>query len=118
MGRSTRTRNAPGSPGSSRVKRLGRDSFHYAFDRSLPPELEVAPGESFWVETSDAHRGTITDESVVYASLEDAVARIGGVNPVAGPIAIEGARAGDCLLVTVEEIVPAPHRRAGYTCTT
>jgi acetamidase/formamidase len=100
------------------VQRLGRECARYAFDRSLPPALEVVPGESFWVETNDAHRGTITDETVVYSSLDDAVARIGGVNPVAGPIAVTGARKGDCLLVTIEEIVPAPRRHAGYTCST
>ena len=98
------------------MQRLGRDSAHYAFDRSLPPELEVAPGEDFWVETNDAHRGTIVDETVVYSSLDDAVSRIGGVNPLAGPIAVLGARRGDCLLVTIEEIVAAPRRHAGYTC--
>jgi amidase len=100
------------------MKRLGRDVVHYAFDRSVPPALHVAPGESFWVETNDAHRGTVTDETVVYASLEDAVARVGGVNPVTGPIAVDGARAGDCLVISVEEIVPAPRRHAGYTCST
>ena len=98
------------------MPRLGRDSAHYAFDRSLPPALVVAPGERFWVETNDAHRGTVTDERVVYTSLHDAVARIGGVNPVAGPIAVSDARRGDCLLVTIEEIVPAPRRHEGYTC--
>lgn len=100
------------------MKRLGRDAVHYAFDRSLPPALEVDPGESFWVETHDAHRGTITDASVVYASLEDVLARLGGANPVTGPIAVTGARPGDCLLVSIEEIVPAPRRHAGYTCST
>jgi amidase len=100
------------------VKRLRRDVVHYAFDRSLAPALHVSPGESFWVETNDAHRGTITDETVVYTSLEDAVARVGGVNPVTGPIAVDGARAGDCLVISIEEIVPAPRRHAGYTCST
>jgi amidase len=100
------------------VKRVGRDIAYYAFDRSLPPAVHVSPGESFWVETNDAHRGTITDETVVYASLEDAVARVGGVNPVTGPIAVEGARAGDCLVISIEEIVPAPRRHTGYTCST
>ncbi len=79
------------------MKRLTRDCFHYAFDPSLPPALEVEPGESFWVETNDAHRGTITSEAVVYASLEDVLERLGGANPVAGPITVRGARAGDCL---------------------
>lgn len=100
------------------MKRLTRDCFHYAFDPSLPPALQVEPGESFWVETNDAHRGTITSEAVVYASLEDVLERLGGANPVAGPITVRGARAGDCLAVTIEEIVPAPRRGFGYTCTT
>jgi len=100
------------------VKRLGRESFGYAFDRALEPALEVEPGESFWVETNDAHRGTITDASVVYASLEDVLVRLGGANPVTGPVAIAGVRAGDCLAVSIDEIVPAPRRGHGYTCTT
>jgi amidase len=100
------------------VKRLLRDSFHYAFDAGLRPALEVEPGESFWVETHDAHRGTITDESVVYSSLQEVVERLGGANPVTGPIAIRGAAAGDCLVVSIDEIVPAPVTGRGYTCTT
>lgn len=100
------------------MKRLGRDSFHYAFDAALAPALEVDPGERFWVETQDAHRGTVTDESVVYTSLEDVLERLGGANPVTGPIAVRGALAGDCLVVSIEQIVPAPRRQAGYTCTT
>lgn len=100
------------------MKRLGRESFHYAFDPALTPALEVDPGESFWVETQDAHRGTVTDESVVYRSLEEVLERLGGANPVTGPIALRGASPGDCLVVSIEQIVAAPRRRAGYTCTT
>jgi amidase len=100
------------------VKRLSRTSFHYAFDAALAPALEVDPGEPFWVETQDAHRGTVTDESVVYASLDEVVERLGGANPVTGPVAIRGATPGDCLVVSIEEIVAAPRRGAGYTCTT
>lgn len=100
------------------MKRLGRDTVHYAFDRSLEPALTVAPGESFWVETSDAHRGTITDASVVYTSLDDVISRLGGANPVTGPVAVVGARPGDCLVIAVEEMVAAPRRGGGYTCST
>lgn len=100
------------------MKRLSRESAHYAFDPALPPALVVEPGESCWVELNDAHRGTITDERVVYASLEEVLAALGGANPVTGPVAVRGARPGDCLLVTIEEIVPAPRRAEGYTCTT
>lgn len=100
------------------MRRVDREAYGYLLDPDAAPVLSVAPGEPFWVETNDAHRGTITDASVVYASLEDTLARLGGANPVAGPIAIEGAEPGRCLRIHVEEIVPAPRRGAGYTCTT
>lgn len=100
------------------MKRILREAWGYAFDASLTPVAEVEPGERVWVETQDAHRGTITDDSVVYTSLEDTLSRLGGANPVAGPIAVRGLSAGDCLLITIEEIVAAPRRGFGYTCTT
>lgn len=100
------------------MKRLGRESAHYAFDAALPPALEVDAGESFWVETHDAHRATVLDESVVYASLDDVLERLGGANPVTGPVAVRGVEPGDCLIVMIEEVVPAPRRGLGYTCTT
>ncbi len=100
------------------MKRVPRDRYGYAFDAALDPVLEVEPDEPFVVETNDAHRGTVTDDGAVYADLEDAVARLGGANPVSGPIALRGARAGDLLAVTIERIDPAPRVGAGYTCTT
>jgi amidase len=100
------------------MRRLGREQARYAFDATLEPALEVDDGESFWLETWDAHRGTITDESVVYGSLRDVFDRLGGANPLTGPVAVRGAAAGDCLAVAIEEILPAPRRGHGYTCTT
>jgi amidase len=100
------------------VKRIPRAHFGYTFDAGLPPALEVNPGEQFWVETNDAHRGTVTDQHAVYSTLEDAVARLGGTNPIAGPVAVAGACPGDCLVIRIEEIVPAPRTGLGYTCTT
>jgi hypothetical protein len=90
------------------MKRITRDRYGYAFDASLPPVIEVDPGEAFWVETNDAHRGTVTDEGAVYADLDDAVSRLGGANPVSGPVALRGAptSGGDG-----RRIAPAPHRR-------
>ena len=100
------------------MKRLALGEPRYAFDPSLEPELEVDDGESFWLETFDAHRGTIVDESVVYRSLQDVVERLGGANPLSGPVAVRGVAAGDCLAVSVCAIRPAPRRGRGYTCTT
>jgi acetamidase/formamidase len=100
------------------VKRLGREASHFVFDAALEPALEVDPGESFWVETHDAHRGTITGPEVVYETLADVFERLGGANPVTGPVAVRGVRAGDALEIAIEELVPAPRGRPGYTCTT
>jgi len=100
------------------MKRIARDLYGYAFDASLAPVLIVDPGELFWIETNDAHRATVTDEGAVYADLDDTMRRLGGANPVAGPVALQGARAGDLIEVTVEEVCPAPRVSAGYTCTT
>src|SRR3954465_2641928 len=97
------------------MKRVAREYSHFFFDASLEPVLGVDPGESFWVETHDAHRGTIVDASVVYSTLDDVFRRLGGAKPVAGAVAVRGLRAGDALEVSVEELVPGAR---GYTCTT
>ena len=87
-------------------------------DASLEPAITVALGESILVETQDAHSGTITGPEVVYETLDDVMDRIGGANPVTGPIAIEGVRAGDCVEVHVEHVEGAPVTGFGYMTTT
>lgn len=78
----------------------------------------MVPGESIIVETEDAHSGSITGPEIVYETLEDVMERIGGANPVTGPIAIEGVRAGDCVAVHIEEVEGAPLTGFGYMNTT
>ncbi len=78
----------------------------------------MALGESIRVETEDAHSGTITGPEVVYETLDEVMDRIGGANPVTGPIAIEGVRAGDCVEVHIEHIAGAPVTGFGYMNTT
>ena len=88
------------------------------FDASAEPAITVVPGESIIVETQDAHSGTITGPEVVYETLDDVTARIGGANPVTGPIAVEGVRAGDCVEVHIEYVEGAPVTGFGYMNTT
>lgn len=98
------------------TKRLTRDRVTFFFDPQTEPALTIAPGERIIVETQDAHNGAIPDKSVVFASLSEMFARLGGANPVTGPIYVEGARAGhDVLQVRIHEIVPGPVRNHGYT---
>lgn len=91
-------------------------NFH--FDASVPPAMVIAQGESVIVETQDAHSGTITGPEVVYETLDDVIQRIGGANPVTGPIAIEGITAGDCVAVDIEHVEGAPVTGFGYMNTT
>ncbi len=75
-------------------------------------------GERIVVETEDAHSGTITGADVVYADLADVMARIGGANPVTGPIAVRGVRAGDVIEIAIHHVEGAPVAGYGYMCTT
>ena len=70
------------------------------------------------METEDAHSGTITGPDVVYQTLEDVLERIGGANPVTGPIYIEGIRAGDCVEIEICGVAGAPISGFGYMTTT
>jgi amidase len=70
------------------------------------------------VETQDAHSGTITGPEVVYSTYEDVMERIGGANPVTGPIAVDGLAAGDLLEIEVLEVDGAPVTGFGYMNTT
>ena len=70
------------------------------------------------METQDAHSGTITGPEVVYETLADLMERIGGANPVTGPIAVEGVEAGSCVEVHIEHVEGAPVTGFGYMNTT
>ncbi len=88
------------------------------FDPRAEPVLTVSQGEVFVVETEDAHSGTITGPDVVYRNLEEVLDRVGGVNPVTGPIYVEGIRAGDCVEIEIRSVDGAPVSGFGYMTTT
>ncbi len=97
---------------------MTRDAIGYWFDPSAEPVVTVDQGETFVVETEDAHSGTITGPEIVYETLADVMDRIGGANPVTGPIAVEGVQAGDCIRVEIEHVEGAPVRGFGHMNTT
>ena len=74
--------------------------------------------ENIVVETEDAHSGTITGPDVIYADLAEVMDRIGGANPVTGPIAVRGVHAGDVIEIAVHHVEGAPVTGYGYMCTT
>lgn len=77
---------------------LHRDRVHFAWDRDLEPALRVAPGERVEVEVQDASAGVITADSEP-RDLEHLDPQ--RVNPVTGPLWIDGAEPGDALEVEI-----------------
>jgi acetamidase/formamidase len=97
------------------MKRFSRTATQMFFDREIEPVGSVRPGESFVVETADAVCGLIRTDSDVLSSFDELLDRLGGANPVTGPIHVEGARPGDCIAVTFEDLVVAPTTGTGWT---
>jgi acetamidase/formamidase len=77
---------------------------HIGWNNAIPPVMTVAPGETIHFGCSDSSDGQITHASAVadIASLD-----FGRINPVTGPIFIDGARPGDALRVTVGAFTPS-----------
>jgi len=100
------------------MQRVTRDRTSFSFDAGAEPAASISSGETILVETQDAHCGSITGPDVVYATLSDVVERIGGANPVTGPIAVEGVMPGDLIGIEILDVVGAPVTGFGYMNTT
>lgn len=102
----------------STLARVTRDQIHLYFDANQEPAVRVRSGTRLVVETEDAHMGSIRSEADVYQSLAEVFEKLGGANPVTGPIYVEDVEPGDCVALTFEEIVPGAVQGQGYTVLT
>jgi acetamidase/formamidase len=88
---------------SSPTIHVVRDQVRFGWDRSFEPSHTVRSGQNVVIDTQDASAGQIrpgaTDETVRSLDFER-------VNPVSGPIFVEGAMPGDVLQVDLLEMVP------------
>ncbi|TIP39287.1 acetamidase/formamidase family protein [Mesorhizobium sp.] len=77
---------------------------HFGWDNSFAPAERVAPGSTIEFQCLDASGGQLQADSTVadVAKLDFAK-----VNPVTGPIYVEGAEPGDALKVTIEMFKPS-----------
>jgi acetamidase/formamidase len=77
---------------------------HLGWDNSLAPVAHIAPGESLEFDVADASGGQLQEKS----TLAD-LGRLdfGKINPVTGPVYIEGAEPGDILKVTLLSFAPS-----------
>ncbi len=78
---------------------------HFGWDRSFAPVVRIAPGESLEFDAPDSSGGT----ALARRSTVDDVARLdfSKVNPVAGPVFVDGAEPGDVLKVTLLSFAPS-----------
>ena len=83
---------------------IHRDQSHYGWDNTFTPVRTIAPGESVAFETVDASGGQLGPDSTVadVGSLD-----FGKVNPVTGPVYVDGAEPGDALKVTILGFQPS-----------
>ncbi len=77
---------------------------HYGWDNGLAPVVRIAPGESLEFDVLDAAGGQLGATSTVLDVGRLDFARI---NPVNGPVFVDGAAPGDVLKVTLLEFAPS-----------
>ncbi|CCV10217.1 acetamidase/formamidase family protein [Mesorhizobium sp. STM 4661] len=77
---------------------------HFGWDNSLVPVERVAPGSTIEFQCLDSSGGQLQADSTV-ADIEKF--DFDRVNPVTGPIFVEGAEPGDALKVTIEMFKPS-----------
>lgn len=76
---------------------------HFGWDNSIGPVETVAPGSTILFNCMDSSAGQLGPSSTVADVAELDFSKI---NPVSGPIHIEGAEPGDALRITLENFAP------------
>ena len=76
-------------------------STHTVWDRSIPPIVHVSPGTELTVDIVNASGGQLAKDST---NADVAALDFAKVNPVTGPIGIDGAEPGDILVVDILDV--------------
>ena len=73
---------------------IHREHGHHGWNNAFPPRLSIAPGETGQFETRDPSCGQLTPSSTTadVPKLDFSL-----VNPVTGPVFVDGAKPGDAL---------------------
>ena len=77
---------------------------HFGWDNSLAPAVRAEPGSTILFQCRDSSAGQLTARSTV---AEVAGLDFSKVNPISGPIYIEGAEPGDAVRVTIDSFAPS-----------
>jgi acetamidase/formamidase len=83
---------------------IHRAQHHFGWNRDFPPAIVSKPGETIHFECLDSSGGQLGKD----ATLETLNALdFGRINPVTGPVYVEGAKPGDALKVTLRKFIPS-----------
>ena len=93
-------------PMRSRSLHVARDQVHLGWSRDHEPVIAVPSGAELSIETQDASAGQLGPGSTSASVTELDFAR---VNPVCGPVYVEGAAPGDTLQVDILALEPTGH---------
>lgn len=77
---------------------------HFGWDNSLVPVETVAPGSTIEFHCVDSSAGQLTADSTVK---DVETLDFGKINPVNGPIFVDGAEPGDALKITIDSFKPS-----------
>ncbi len=79
--------------------KLSKENLFYAMSKDNEPALIVNLGDTVDIETHDCFTGQITSEEGAFGGLDWE-----RINPAAGPVYVDGIKAGDVLKVTINSI--------------
>jgi amidase len=104
---------ARGKPGKRHdLDIVTQGEFQYVYGRYAAPKLTIDPGDIVVVETEDAFGGVIQTEQ----DRPSEKLNFPFLNPQSGPIAVRGAKKGDCLAVHIHAVETRGAQPAGKTC--
>ena len=83
---------------------IHKHDHHFGWDNSIKPVLSVVPGQSIEIDTIDSSGGQLGASSTL---VDLSNLSFDKVNPVTGPIFIEGAEAGDAVEITFLDFKPS-----------
>ena len=83
---------------------IHKHQSHFGWNRDNPPAARIAPGETVEFHPVDSSGAQLDPESTV---ADIAKLDFGKVNPVAGPIYVDGAEPGDVIKVTLLSFAPS-----------
>lgn len=84
---------------------------HFGWDNSIAPVETVAPGSTILFNCMDSSAGQLGPSSTV---ADVTALDFGKINPVSGPIYIDGAEPGDALKITIDGFAPRPREGSAW----